>query len=384
MCCCSHTCGLSNFLATETTEPEKIFSVVSAANIGSMVITENASLLALNTFRVEARARYLVTLDALEDIPNFLADERFQNLPRLILGGGSNILLRDDFPGVILHVALKGIELLGEDDAQRYLAVAAGEDWHELVRYTVEHGWAGLENLSLIPGTVGAAPVQNIGAYGVEFAEVCAAVDVVDMTTGQAGIITAVDCRFAYRDSRFKQEPGRYLITSVLLRLPKRFVPKLDYPGVREALANAEITPRAVSDAICTVRRSKLPGLEADQPGSAGSFFQNPLISLEQAAKLRELYPNSPSWDVADQQVKLSAAWLIEQCGWKGRRLGDAGVYAKHALVLVNHGHATGAELWALAEQIMQSVQVRFGVSLQPEPVVLPLPSSATATNGAT
>jgi len=356
-----------------------VCSVVSVANIGSMLITENASLSTLNTFRVEARAGYLVTLDVLEDIPAFLVDERFNNLPRLILGGGSNILLRDDFPGVILHVALKGIELLGEDEAHRYLAVAAGENWHELVRYTVEQGWAGLENLSLIPGTVGAAPVQNIGAYGVELAEVCAAVDVVDMTTGETGVITADDCRFAYRDSRFKQEPGRYLITSVLLRLPKTFVPKLDYPGVREALADAEITPRTVSDAICAVRRSKLPGLEADQPGSAGSFFQNPLISLEQAAILREIYPNMPAWDMPNQQVKLSAAWLIEQCGWKGRRMGDAGVYEKHALVLVNHGQASGAELWALAEQVMQSVQARFGVGLRPEPVVLPLPSSSCA-----
>ena len=343
-----------------------------------MVIAENASLFALNTFRVEARARYLVLLDAPEDIPAFLADERFHDLPRLILGGGSNILLRDDFPGVVLHVALKGIELLGESETHRFLAVAAGESWHDLVRYTVEQGWAGLENLSLIPGTVGAAPVQNIGAYGVEFAEVCAAVDVVDMTTGETGVITAEDCRFAYRDSRFKRDPGRFLITSVLLCLPKAFVPKLDYPGVREALADAEITPRSVSDAICAVRRSKLPGLEADQPGSAGSFFQNPLIGLEQAAILRELHPNMPSWNVADQQVKLSAAWLIEQCGWKGQRVGDAGVYEKHALVLVNHGQASGAALWALAEQVMQSVQARFGVALQPEPVILPHSLSLT------
>ena len=343
-----------------------------------MYVSSNASLLERNTFRVEARARYLVALGVPEDIPAFLADERFQGLPRLILGGGSNILLRDDFPGVVLHVALKGIELLGESDSQRFLAVAAGENWHDLVRYTVEQGWAGLENLSLIPGTVGAAPVQNIGAYGVEFAEVCAAVDVVDMTTGETGVITAEDCRFAYRDSRFKREPGRYLITSVLLRLPKTFMPKLDYPGVREALAEAEITPRLVSDAICAVRRSKLPGLEADQPGSAGSFFQNPVIDVDHAAKLSEIHPNMPAWDMPNHQVKLSAAWLIEQCGWKGQRVGDAGVYALHALVLVNHGQASGTELWALAEQIMQSVQVRFGVALQPEPVVLPHYQSLT------
>lgn len=389
MCCSSRICGLSDFLATENTEvteQEGVLSVRSVASVakwGCMLITENASLHEYNTLRVAARARFLVTLETLEDIPVFLADERFERLPRLILGGGSNILLRDDFPGVVLHVALKGIELLGEDETHRYLAVAAGENWHDLVRYTVEQGWAGLENLSLIPGTVGAAPVQNIGAYGVELADRCAAVDVIDMGTGEAGIITAEDCRFAYRDSRFKQAPGRYLITSVLLRLPKRFVPKLDYPGVREALADAEITPRAVSDAICAVRRGKLPGLEADQPGSAGSFFQNPVIGADYAAKLRETYANMPAWDMPEAKVKLSAAWLIEQCGWKGLRVGDAGVYEKHALVLVNHGAASGAELWALAGQIMQSVRVRFGVSLQPEPVVLPLPPSSCTTNGA-
>jgi len=351
---------------------EKKCSVPSVAKRVCMLTTENASLLAFNTFRVDARARYFVTLESLDDIPAFLADTRLQNLPRLILGGGSNILLRNDFPGVVLHVALKGIELLGESETQRFLAVAAGENWHELVRYTVEQGWAGLENLSLIPGTVGAAPVQNIGAYGVELAERCAAVDVVDLTTGESGVISAEDCRFAYRDSRFKQEPGRYLITSVLLKLPKTFVPKLDYPGGREALVGGEVTPLAVSDAICQVRRGKLPGLEADQPGSAGSFFQNPIISSEQAAILREQWPMMPIWEVADGQVKLSAAWLIEQCGWKGLRQGDAGVYEKHALVLVNHGQASGAALWALAEQIMQSVQARFGVSLRPEPVVIP------------
>ncbi|MGD9888357.1 MAG: UDP-N-acetylmuramate dehydrogenase [Halothiobacillaceae bacterium] len=336
-----------------------------------MYVSTNTSLRDLNTFRVDARARYFVSLETPEDIPAFLSDGRFHGLPRLILGGGSNILLRDDFSGVVLHVALKGIELLGEDEVYRYLAVAAGENWHDLVRYTVEQGWAGLENLSLIPGTVGAAPVQNIGAYGVEFAELCHAVDVVDMASGETGVIAAEDCRFAYRDSRFKQEPGRYLITSVLLKLPKTFVPKLDYPGLREALADGKVTPLSVSDAIIAVRRSKLPGLEADQPGSAGSFFQNPMISREQAAKLRELHSNMPQW-VVGEQVKLSAAWLIEQCGWKGRRLGDAGVYDKHALVLVNYGQASGAALWNLAEQIMQSVQARFGVSLQPEPVVIP------------
>lgn len=337
-----------------------------------MQIEENASLRGLNTFRVEARARFLVVLETLEDIPAFLADEQFHGLPRLILGGGSNILFRDDFPGVVAHVALKGVELLGEDSNCRYLAVAAGENWHALVRWTVEQGWPGLENLSLIPGTVGAAPVQNIGAYGVELADVCQAVEAVNLDTGESGIITAEDCRFAYRDSRFKQEPGRWLITSVLLKLPKAFEPKLDYPGVREALAPAEPTPLAVSDAICAVRCSKLPGLEFDQPGSAGSFFKNPIIPGKLAHSLRADFPNMPSWDLPDGQVKLSAGWLIEQAGWKGHRDGDAGVYAKHALVLVNHGGASGAQLWGLAERIIASVEQRFGVRLEAEPLVLP------------
>ncbi len=364
-----------------------------------MLVTENASLRALNTFRVEARARFLVTLETLDDIPAFLSDERFCDLPRLILGGGSNILFRDDFPGVVVHVDLKGVELLGEDSDFRYLAVAAGENWHDFVRWTVGQDWPGLENLSLIPGTVGAAPVQNIGAYGVELADVCQAVEAVDLATGESGVISAEDCRFAYRDSRFKQEPWRWLITSVLLRLPKAFTPRLDYPGVREALEACrselardkkgsracasfalaspllrgdELMPLLVSDAICAVRRAKLPGLEADQPGSAGSFFKNPLVSKAQGESLRERFPSMPSWDVADGRVKLSAGWLIDQCGWKGRREGDAGIYARHALVLVNHGRASGASLWALAQRVRDDVMARFGVDLEPEPIVLP------------
>jgi len=360
-----------------------------------MNIEEHASLREHNTFRVEARSRYFVTLEGHGEISTFLADDRFHGLPRLILGGGSNILFRGDFPGVVLHVAFKGIEMLGEDAGHRYLAVAAGEGWHDLVRWTVGQGWPGLENLSLIPGTAGAAPVQNIGAYGVELADVCQAVEAVDLETGESGIISAEDCRFAYRDSRFKQEPGRWLIASLLLRLSKAFTPRLDYPGLREALeergselANAklaqvrdedgsrgdELTPLLVSDAICAVRRAKLPGLGADQPGSAGSFFKNPVIPDAQAAVLRERFPGLPAWPMPGGRVKLSAGWLIEQCGWKGRRDGDAGIYARHALVLVNHGRATGAQLWALAEAVRASVKERFGVTLEPEPLVLPVP----------
>ncbi len=337
-----------------------------------MRIVEHASLREYNSFRVEARARYLITLETLEDIPAFLHDARFRGLPRLILGGGSNVLFCSDFPGVVLHVALKGIEWLGEDAHERYLAVAAGENWHELVCWTIERGWAGLENLSLIPGTVGAAPVQNIGAYGVEFHDVCKAVEATDLETGQSVVLPAEACRFAYRSSRFKEEEGRWLITAVLLKLPKVYRPRLDYPGLREALGEREPTPRAVFDAVCDLRRAKLPGLEADQPGSAGSFFKNPLISAQQASTLQARFPDLPAWPQADGRVKLPAAWLIEQCGWKGYREGDAGVSARHALVLVNHGRATGAEIDRLAGRIRASVAQRFGIRLEAEPRILP------------
>lgn len=337
-----------------------------------MRVIENAPLGALNTFRVEARAHFLVVLERPEDISLLLADDRFQGLPRLILGGGSNVLFRADYPGVVVQVALRGIELVGEDATHRRVRAAAGENWHDFVRWTVGQGWPGLENLSLIPGTVGAAPVQNIGAYGVELADVCGSVEAVDLTCGETRVFEPAACRFAYRDSLFKQESGRWLITAVTFRLPKTFAPRLDYPGVREALAGAESTPKAVSDVICAVRRAKLPGLEADQPGSAGSFFKNPLVPSEQATALKACFPALPAWPQPDGRTKLSAAWLIEQCGWKGRREGDAGVYAKHALVLVNHGRATGAQLWGLAEAIRASVREQFGVELEPEPILLP------------
>ncbi|MFZ5466666.1 MAG: UDP-N-acetylmuramate dehydrogenase [Pseudomonadota bacterium] len=340
--------------------------------MAAMHIEEHASLREHNTFRVQARARYLVTLESLEDIPALLADSRFQCLPRLILGGGSNILFRADVPGVVAQVALRGIELLDEDGSHRLVRAAAGENWHDFVRWTVGQGWPGLENLSLIPGTVGAAPVQNIGAYGVELADVCEAAEAVDLGTGESRVFDRAACRFAYRDSLFKQQAGRWLITSVTFRLPKVFAPRLDYPGVREALGDVEPTPLAVSDAICAVRRAKLPGLAPGEPGSAGSFFKNPLVPAGQAEALRASFLALPAWLQPDGRVKLSAAWLIEQCGWKGRRDGDAGVYAKHALVLVNHGRATGAQLWALAEEVRSSVRQRFGVDLEPEPIVLP------------
>jgi len=339
-------------------------------------LLENAPLAGLNSFRVDACARCLVRIETPTDIPAALALQPHCGADRLVLGGGSNVLFTADFPGLVMQVAIPGIQWLGEDEHYRYLSVGAGVNWHALVRWSVERDYAGLENLALIPGTVGAAPVQNIGAYGVELADVCRAVEAYDLEQGRMHRFAAADCRFGYRDSRFKQEASRWLITAVEFALPKVFEPKTDYPGVEAALAAqgaaGPLTPRRLADAIEAVRRSKLPSLEADQPGSAGSFFKNPLVCTELAEALAKRYPALPRYPAGEGRVKLSAAWLIEQAGWKGVRRGDAGVYDRHALVLVNYGRASGADIWALAKEIIASVQERFGITLEPEPLILP------------
>jgi len=337
---------------------------------------ENASLTVLNSFRVPARAGCLIELTNPARIPAALDIVARLDAPPLILGGGSNLLLVSELVPVVLRPRFDGIQLLGEEQGRRCLRVAAGVNWHELVRHCVEKGWPGLENLALIPGTTGAAPVQNIGAYGVQFADVCRVVEAVSLSSGETRRFEAVDCQFGYRDSRFKREAGQWLITSVELSLPATFAPRIDYPGLAEALADQgsveALTPGRVADAVERVRRGKLPGPEADQPGCAGSFFKNPVVSTATASRLAERWPELPRYPGATpDQVKLSAAWLIEQDGWKGYRDGDAGVYHRHALVLVNHGQASGAEIWALARRIMDSVEARFGVRLEPEPLVI-------------
>ncbi len=334
-----------------------------------MRLVADADLRPLNSFRVAARARWLLELHAPGEFSRLRDEARLAGLPWLVVGGGSNLLFVDDYPGVVVRPLFRGREWHEDGDAWR-LRVGAGESWHETVRFCVEAGRGGLENLSLIPGTVGAAPVQNIGAYGVELSDLLHAVEALEMKSGKRHRFAVDACGFAYRHSRFKAEPGRWLILAVELRLPKRWRPRLDYPGVAEALAGAEPTPRAVSDAICAIRRRKLPDPAA--LGNAGSFFQNPLVTAADYARLRAAHPGMPGYPAGAGRVKLSAAWLIERCGWRGRREGDAGVSAEHALVLVNHGRASGAGLWALARRIRDSVAARFGVELEPEPRVIP------------
>ncbi len=335
-----------------------------------MRVRAHAALDAFNTFHVPAQCRYLVTLEQPDDVPVFLDDARFANLPRLILGGGSNVLFVADYPGVVMHIALPGWKWLDDLGDDRLLRVGAGEGWHAVVRRSVESGHGGLENLSLIPGRVGAAPVQNIGAYGVELKDRFESLQAIDLNDGAERMFSRDDCQFAYRHSRFKAEPGRWLIASVVLRLPKRWEPRLDYPGVEAVLAGKAATPARVSDAIVAIRREKLP--DPADIGNAGSFFKNPIVSAKRHDELKACCPDMPGFILADGRVKLSAAWLIERCGLRGLRDGDAGVYPGHALVLVNHGRASGADLWRLATRVRATVAERFEVLLEPEPLIVP------------
>ncbi|WP_028488103.1 UDP-N-acetylmuramate dehydrogenase [Thiothrix lacustris] len=335
-----------------------------------MKIRENYSLKALNTFGLDAKARYFCTLHKLSGIRTLTAwQQEHPDLPLLFLGGGSNMLFVNDYPGLVVHMRLETLEVLGQDADYHYVRAGAGNNWHEFVRWTIDQGFAGLENLSLIPGTVGAAPMQNIGAYGVELKDHVYEVQALDWRTAELRDFSVDECCFAYRDSYFKSvEPDRWLIIAVVLRLPRHPQWKTDYAGVQEQLQDKVLDARMISDAIINIRQTKLP--DPAQIGNAGSFFKNPMIPVVQWENLKVQFPTMPGWP-QQHEVKLSAGWLIDQCGWKGKREGDAGTYAKHALVLVNHGNATGAEVWNFAQGVIASVQDKFGITLEPEPRVL-------------
>lgn len=340
--------------------------------LSDMKIQEHYDLTSLNTFGIAAKARYFCSLHTLGGLKSVMLWRlQHPDLPVLFLGGGSNMLFVADFPGLVVQVRLRERTVLAEDADYVYVRAGAGEVWHEFVRWTIEQGYAGLENLSLIPGTVGAAPMQNIGAYGVELKDCFHELLALDWRTAELRTFSLAECAFGYRDSHFKSvEPGRWLIAAVTFRLPRHPVWHTDYAGVREQLVGKPLDARTISDAVIALRRSKLP--DPAEIGNAGSFFKNPSIPAEQFAALQSEYPAMPGWVQADGKVKVSAGWLIDQCGWKGQRSGDAGTYAKHALVLVNHGKASGAEIWAFAGRIIDSVQVRFGIRLEPEPNVIP------------
>jgi len=331
------------------------------------LIQTDFDLQSLNTFGIAARARFYIRITRLEELFSLNQIPELAGLPRLILGGGSNIILTDDFPGVVLHMALSGRSMIAEDDQYRYVQAGAGESWHRFVQWTLEQGWGGLENLSLIPGSVGAAPIQNIGAYGVELKDYFQSLNWYEFSTGQIRNLT--DPQFSYRDSVFKHGlRDRGVILNVTFALPKQWQPHLGYGDVATALQGCpQPTPQQISRAICAIRQSKLP--DPGAIGNVGSFFKNPAVSAAQLDVLRQACPDIVSYAQADGRFKLAAGWLIERAGWRGYASGRVGVYAKQALVLINAGGATGADVVALADRIMADVQQRFGVDLEIEPV---------------
>ncbi|HSD17364.1 MAG TPA: UDP-N-acetylmuramate dehydrogenase [Thermomonas sp.] len=337
-------------------------------------LAENARLQARNTFGVAARAPMLVEVTDAAALPELFGYAMLREQPVLVLGGGSNLLFAGDAPGAVLSLTAQRIEII-EDGADAAIVRAdAGVGWHDFVLWTLGHGLCGLENLALIPGTVGAAPIQNIGAYGVEVRERIRAVHAFDRHAGTFVRIDAGDCAFAYRDSLFKHDPDRHVVTAVDFALPRTPRLRLDYAGIREELSAMGIAgaPRAsqVAEAVIRIRQRKLP--DPALLGNAGSFFKNPIVPAATAEALQSAHPAMPLFrGSSDDSRKLSAAWLIDQCGWKGHRDGDAGVSAEHALVLVNHGGASGLQLLELARRIAASVQARFGIAIEPEPRII-------------
>ncbi|QEY58299.1 UDP-N-acetylmuramate dehydrogenase [Pseudomonas sp. C27(2019)] len=338
----------------------------------SLNIQEQVSLRPYNTLAVDVRARFFVAVNSLEQLREALLWASQREMAVFLLGGGSNLVLTTDLERLVIHLQLQGIEILSEDAACARIEVQAGENWHAFVQWSLAQGLSGLENLSLIPGNVGAAPVQNIGAYGVELKDHLESVLVFDRQTGQTQRLSNEQCQFAYRDSLFKRESGRRVILSVIFKLPKQAVLQLDYGHLRSYLAGQRIaqpTPLDVSRAVCAIRAEKLP--DPKQLANVGSFFKNPVVSAEHAEQLQKTYPNIVSFAQADGQVKLAAGWLIEQAGWKGVRQGDAGVHAKQALVLVNYGAASGQQILELAAQIQADIRQRYALELEIEPNVI-------------
>ena len=350
-----------------------------------MLVENQVALQRYNTFGIAARAERLVRLRSVEQLQALVRQPGWRPDQVFILGGGSNIIFTGDVRRLVLKVELEGLRLL-QDDAKGWLVeAAAGESWHGLVTWTLAQGWPGLENLALIPGTVGAAPVQNIGAYGVELQDRFHSLDAVDLDTGELFTLDAAQCGFAYRDSVFKHVPpagggyglaGRALIVRVRFWLPKPWQPVLDYLDLQRKMADTGIgrpTARQVADWVCAIRRAKLP--DPAVIGNAGSFFKNPTVTAEQCADIIGRDPQVVHYPMPDGSVKLAAGWLIDACGWKGKTVGHAGVYEQQALVLVNRGDAqhpcTGGEVMTLARAIQTSVYERFGIRLEPEPVVV-------------
>ncbi|WP_413792046.1 MULTISPECIES: UDP-N-acetylmuramate dehydrogenase [unclassified Pseudomonas] len=335
----------------------------------TLQVRAGVSLKPFNSFGVDVTARLFAEARSDGDVREALVYATEHAVPLLVIGGGSNLLLTGDIDALVLRMASHGIRLLSDDGERVVVEAEAGEPWHPFVQHTLAQGWSGLENLSLIPGTVGAAPMQNIGAYGVEIKDVFAGLTALDRQTGELRDFSLEDCRFAYRDSLFKQQAGRWLILRVRFALSRAAHLHLEYGPVRQRLTEQGIeqaTPTDVSRAICSIRSEKLP--DPAVLGNAGSFFKNPLVPAAHVAHLKLQYPDLVAYPQPEGQMKIAAGWLIERAGWKGFREGDAGVHTLQALVLVNYGNATGPQLLDLAQRIQKDIAERFQVELEMEP----------------
>lgn len=334
-----------------------------------MLVETYKPLQPLNTFGIAAQAHYYSYVPDLGALKTLLSTPLLQPLPKLVIGHGSNILFTEDFAGLALQIGLQGIDKIRETDDHVWLQIGAGVAWHTLVMYCVDQDYSGIENLSLIPGTVGAAPVQNIGAYGVELSQVFVSLEAWELSSNTLKTFTVADCSFGYRQSIFKQTlKGQYIIWQVVLKLNKKHTFHIAYDAIQTVLDTRGIkkpTVRAISEAIIAIRQGKLP--DPQVVGSAGSFFENPVIDQKQAIQLQQQYPTMPLHYLGNDQYKVSAAWLIEQCGWKGYRQGNVGVSSQHALVLVHYGNGNGKDIYALARSIQESVRERFAIRLTPE-----------------
>ena len=336
-----------------------------------MIIRRDYDLTALNTFGVSARAKFFAEIESERELSALFRTEEFQNNKKLFLGGGSNILFTRDFPGIVVHNKLKGIEIIPVEGAEKdkvRVRGLSGEIWHDLVKFASARGLWGIENLSLIPGTVGGAPVQNIGAYGAELKDVLQTVEAYAVASGEKRIFENHECQFGYRDSTFKRElKGQYFISAIILGLNKTGAPNTEYKILKEYLEKNKIQingPADISAAVATIRTSKLP--DPKVIGNAGSFFKNVFISQTDLERMLKIYPEMPYFE-EDDNIKIPSGWLIEQCNWKGKRVGNVGVHEKQALVLVNYGGATGEEIYNLAKQIIMSVEAKFGLRLESE-----------------
>jgi UDP-N-acetylmuramate dehydrogenase len=334
-----------------------------------MNITENTSLQPYNTFGIDVSARYFATADSVDSIRDVLTDNRYATLPLFVLGGGSNILLTKNFDGLVLKNEIHGIEMIRETEEHYFVKSGAGVVWHDFVLHCIENNWAGIENLSLIPGNIGASPMQNIGAYGVEVKDVFDSLEAFEIATGEVKTFDGEGCQFGYRESVFKRAlKGKHIITSVTFRLQKVATFNTRYGAIEQELERMGVTDlsiRAVSNAVINIRQSKLP--DPAKIGNSGSFFKNPVISKSDFDAVKSNHPDVVAYPAGENQMKLAAGWLIDQAGWKGKTFENYGVHKNQALVLVNYGGATGQQIYNLSEEVLQSVSSKFGVQLERE-----------------